>query len=231
MLELNSPQRRFTNGVQMGTDKRSAGLLEDLDKDPRLLPQQETNYETPLALLDNFLTPNDRFFVRSNGPTAAISLDPDAWRLGMTGLVHQEIDLSLADLKAMPQRALTAFLECSGNSRSRFPADPAKVEGTNWGNGAIGNAEWRGIARIRARPGRNRGRLGRYRCAGGGHARDAAGVANRSCPPPGCAAGVANERRRLASGARGTGSTDSARIRTGGTVPSVLRRNGSSDSI
>jgi DMSO/TMAO reductase YedYZ molybdopterin-dependent catalytic subunit len=46
----------------------------------------------------------------------------------------------------MPARTITAFLECSGNSRSRFPDDPAQVEGTQWTNGAIGNAEWTGVS-------------------------------------------------------------------------------------
>ena len=43
-------------------------VLEGLGKDPRLIPQEATNYESPLALLDGLLTPNERFFVRSNGP-------------------------------------------------------------------------------------------------------------------------------------------------------------------
>lgn len=60
----------------------------------------------------------------------------------MTGLVATPQELSLADLKAMPQRTLTAFLECAGNGRSRF--QPV-AEGTPWGNGAVGNAEWGGV--------------------------------------------------------------------------------------
>jgi DMSO/TMAO reductase YedYZ molybdopterin-dependent catalytic subunit len=46
----------------------------------------------------------------------------------------------------MPQRTITAFLECSGNSRGRFGDDPQQVEGTQWGNGAIGNVEWTGVS-------------------------------------------------------------------------------------
>jgi DMSO/TMAO reductase YedYZ molybdopterin-dependent catalytic subunit len=45
----------------------------------------------------------------------------------------------------METKTITAFLECSGNSRGRFGTDPAEVEGTKWGNGAIGNAEWTGV--------------------------------------------------------------------------------------
>jgi sulfite oxidase len=120
-------------------------ILRNLGKDARLIAQPPANFETPLALLDSFLTSNDRFFVRSNGPSTAIDIDPETWRLRVTGHVEQEIELALGDILAMPQRTLTAFLECSGNSRSRFPAEPARVEGTDWGNGAIGNAEWSGV--------------------------------------------------------------------------------------
>jgi DMSO/TMAO reductase YedYZ molybdopterin-dependent catalytic subunit len=119
-------------------------VLDVLGKDPRLIPQEATNFESPLALLDSFLTPIDRFFIRSNGPVS-VDADRETWRLNVTGLVERELSLSLADLMAMPSRTVTAFLECSGNSRSRFPTDPAKVEGTNWGNGAVGNAEWTGV--------------------------------------------------------------------------------------
>ena len=97
--------------------------------------------------MDEFLTSNDRFFIRSNGPVS-IDLDPAAWRLSVTGLVDTELDLSLADLQAMPQRTSTAFLECSGNSRGRFSKDPKQVDGTQWGNGAIGNAEWTGVSLV-----------------------------------------------------------------------------------
>ena len=129
----------------MSQNDDATQVLDDLGKDHRLIPQEATNYESPLALLDDFLTPIERFFVRSNGPVS-VDVDSETWRLNVTGLVERELSLSLADLRAMPSRTITAFLECSGNSRSRFPVDPAKVEGTNWGNGAVGNAEWTGAS-------------------------------------------------------------------------------------
>jgi DMSO/TMAO reductase YedYZ molybdopterin-dependent catalytic subunit len=66
--------------------------------------------------------------------------------LTVFGLVERELELSLADLHALPHKTVTAFLECSGNSRNRFPTDPAAVQGTNWGNGAVGNATWTGVS-------------------------------------------------------------------------------------
>lgn len=122
-------------------------ILAAIDKDPRLIFQGTTNFETPLELVEGLITPNDLFFVRSNGPIS-IDIDPEAWRLQVSGLVDQPQELSLADLQALPVRTLTAFLECSGNSRDRFSDDPEIVSGTKWGNGAIGNVEWTGVSLI-----------------------------------------------------------------------------------
>lgn len=122
-----------------------AEVLAGLGKDERLIVNGTTTFETPLELVDGLLTPNELFFIRSNGPVS-VDIDPAAWRLSVSGLVDQELELSLADLRAMPTRTITAFLECSGNSRGRFGSDPAQVEGTQWGNGAIGNAEWTGVS-------------------------------------------------------------------------------------
>jgi DMSO/TMAO reductase YedYZ molybdopterin-dependent catalytic subunit len=118
-------------------------LLDALHKDTRLIARDRTNFESRPALFSGLLTPNELFFIRANGPVS-VEIDPETWRLGVTGLVERELSLSLADLQSMPARTITAFLECSGNSRNRFPADPAPVEGTNWGNGAVGNATWTG---------------------------------------------------------------------------------------
>lgn len=151
----SGPNRIPNQGGNMSQDQEPATgtvspqqtastVLESLGKDPRLIQQQITNYESPLAYARGLITPNERFFIRSNGPVS-VDIDSTDWRMAVTGLVERELSLSLADLKALPQRTITAFLECSGNSRNRFPTAPAKVEGTEWGNGAVGNAEWTGV--------------------------------------------------------------------------------------
>jgi len=113
----------------------------DGGKDPRLIAYSPVELGTPLELVDGLTVPNALFFLRSYG--AVPTLDPDAWRLSVTGLVDREIELTLADLKALPQRTMTAFLECSGDSRGRF-RPPA--QGAQWGNTAVGNAEWTGVS-------------------------------------------------------------------------------------
>lgn len=124
-------------------DEQPGALLARLGKDPRLTPYGGANFGTPPGLLladGRGVVPTDRFFVRSNGPVPAIN--SAAWRLDVTGLVGRPLSLSLADLRAMPQRSLTAFLECAGNGRTTFAPLPP---GTPWRNDAIGNAVWEGV--------------------------------------------------------------------------------------
>jgi DMSO/TMAO reductase YedYZ molybdopterin-dependent catalytic subunit len=123
----------------------AAERLEEIGKDPILIERGSTTFETPLDQIDGLLTPNELFFIRSNGPIA-VDIDPEEWRLSVTGLVDEELELSLQDLQEMPSRTVTAFLECSGNSRGRFEEqDGEAASGTQWGNGAVGNAEWTGV--------------------------------------------------------------------------------------
>lgn len=119
-------------------------------KDGRLTPYGTTNLGSSLDQIEGLLTPIPLFFVRSNYSVPAI--DPELWRLEIGGLVERPLSLSLADLKALPQQRLVAFLECSGNSRTRF--DPP-TEGTPWCEDAIGTAEWTGVsvARVLAKAG------------------------------------------------------------------------------
>jgi hypothetical protein len=118
-------------------------LLASLGKDPRLTPYGGGNFGMPLAWLEPegpLIVPTERFFLRSNGPVPI--LDPATWHLSVTGHVARPLALRLADLAAMPQRRLVAFLECAGNGRTRFEPLPP---GTPWGNDAAGNAVWEGV--------------------------------------------------------------------------------------
>src|SRR4051794_26478205 len=117
-------------------------VLKKLGLDSRLIPFGTTNFGTPLDLVEGLTVPNDLFFVRTHG-AVDFAIDPANWKLSVTGLVEKPVELTLEDLQALPQRTITAFLECSGDSRSRF--DP-KAEGSQWGDNAIGNAEWIGTS-------------------------------------------------------------------------------------
>ncbi|MGD9710862.1 MAG: sulfite oxidase [Thermomicrobiales bacterium] len=120
-------------------------VLAAVGKDARLIQHGSTTFEMPMELMDGLLTPNELFFIRSNGPLS-IDIEPEDWHLNVTGLVDQELELSLSDLEGMSPHTITSVLECSGNSRARFAVGNEPASGTQWGNGAIGNAEWTGVS-------------------------------------------------------------------------------------
>jgi sulfite oxidase len=99
--------------------------------------------ETPVELLDSFITPIDAFYVR--GHMTAPAVDAQAWQLQVEGEVRTARALSVADLRALPAFSVTATLECAGNGRAFF--DPP-VAGIQWRKGAVGTSRWTG-ARLR----------------------------------------------------------------------------------
>jgi sulfite dehydrogenase (cytochrome) subunit A len=101
------------------------------------------NFETPLAGLVPEFTRNDTFFVRYH--LAVIpEIDADTWRLQVGGSAAQRpLTLTLKDLHHGYERVtLAAVNQCSGYRRGLFTP---RVPGVQWGNGAVGNAEWRGV--------------------------------------------------------------------------------------
>ena len=105
------------------------------------LSSRPPDYETPVALLNDFITPIDHFYVRSHLPVPA-TLDAAAWALTVNGLVSTPLSLSVAALRALPQHTVTVTLECAGNGRAFF--DPP-VAGLQWKKGAVGTARWTGV--------------------------------------------------------------------------------------
>jgi sulfite oxidase len=95
--------------------------------------------ETPLEYFNTWITPNDVFFVRQHLPRPTTS--EATHRIALNGRVNKELELSIADLRKLPQHTLAATLECTGDARGFFRP---RVPGIQWGRGAIGNAEWSG---------------------------------------------------------------------------------------
>jgi DMSO/TMAO reductase YedYZ molybdopterin-dependent catalytic subunit len=101
------------------------------------------NYESPLEVFDDVITPNDRFFVRwhlSNIPR----IDADSWRLNIGGdAAERGFELTLDELKRdFEPVELVAVCQCAGNRRGL--SEP-HVPGVQWGYGAMGNARWKGV--------------------------------------------------------------------------------------
>jgi DMSO/TMAO reductase YedYZ molybdopterin-dependent catalytic subunit len=115
---------------------------------------ESLNCETPLAGLGGDVTPTARFYRRNHFPIPV--LDPVTWRLGVGGMVHRGLSLSLHELTRLPAETMAVTLECAGNGRALLrPPAP----GVPWGFGAVGTAEWTGVrladvlARAGIRPG------------------------------------------------------------------------------
>src|SRR5262245_61696722 len=96
--------------------------------------------EMPPDGFNSFITPVDRFFVRSH--VTVPKADIAQWRLQVKGQVDNPLTLSMDDILRMRSSESVAVLECAGNGRAFF--DPP-VPGLQWTNGAVGNGRWRGI--------------------------------------------------------------------------------------
>lgn len=127
----------FTNGdrplVRLPQKRPMVGLT---TRPPQL--------ETPFSVFNEGpITPNDAFFVRYHLSGIPTEVNPATFRLSIGGHVDKPLSLSLASLQRdYPVQEIVAVNQCSGNSRGFF--EP-RVGGGQLGNGAMGNARWRGV--------------------------------------------------------------------------------------
>lgn len=100
------------------------------------------NNETPTDAFGILITPADSFYTRSHFEVPVI--DPAKWKLFVEKKKTGEFfSFKLEDLRNMPQKTITAILECAGNGRKNFAE---KLEGEiRWGEGAVGNSTWTGV--------------------------------------------------------------------------------------
>lgn len=100
--------------------------------------------ETPFEVFDRgVFTPNDRFYVRWHLANVPTTVDCADFRLKVHGQVRRPMAFSMRELlHDFPVFEIAAVNQCSGNSRGFF--NP-RVAGGEWGNGAMGNALWRGV--------------------------------------------------------------------------------------
>jgi sulfite dehydrogenase (cytochrome) subunit A len=127
----------FANGARrMATFPQKKPLI--------LLTSRPPQLETPFAVFnEGILTPNDLFFVRYHLAGIPTEIDPVQFRVEVKGKVSSPLSLSLDDLKTQFEPVeMVAVNQCSGNSRGFF--EP-RVAGGQWGNGAMGNARWKGV--------------------------------------------------------------------------------------
>src|SRR5207248_8405412 len=130
--------------VTLPFDNGERPLVKYPQKRPMIgLTSRPPQLETPFAIFnDGPITPNNAFFVRYHLADVPLNIDPDRFTLEIKGKVDRPLTLSLKDIRKLPAVELVAVNQCSGNSRGFF--NP-RVAGGQLGNGAVGNARWRGV--------------------------------------------------------------------------------------
>src|SRR5216683_892366 len=99
--------------------------------------------ETPFSIFnDGAITPNNAFYVRYHLADLPLNIDPDKFTLEIKGKVDRPLKLSLKEIRKLAAVELVAVNECSGNGRGF--SNP-RVAGGQLGNGAMGNARWKGV--------------------------------------------------------------------------------------
>ena len=141
---LNSTKALALDTVTLPFANGERPLVKYPQKRPMIgLTSRPPQLETPFSVYDQgVITPNDAFFVRYHLADVPLDIDPDKFALEVKGFVDKPLKLSLAELKRMPAAEITAVNQCSGNSRGFF--EP-RVAGGQLGNGAMGNAKWKGV--------------------------------------------------------------------------------------
>lgn len=126
----NELTRAFAQNVIKGKEKLIVRSLRPED------------LETPVGLLNSWITPNELFYVRHHA--YAPRVDEQAgkdWKLQVDGEVERPATLTLDELKQLPKGSVTVTLECAGNGRAFF--DPP-MPGIQWEKGAVGTARFTG---------------------------------------------------------------------------------------
>jgi sulfite dehydrogenase (cytochrome) subunit A len=141
---LGSPRMFALDSVTLPFGNGERPLVRYPQKRPLIgLTSRPPQLETPFSVFDDgLITPNNAFFVRYHLADIPYNLDPDTFTLQIKGKVDRPLTLSLKEIRKQPAVELVAVNQCSGNSRGFF--DP-RVAGGQLGNGAMGNARWRGV--------------------------------------------------------------------------------------
>lgn len=109
--------------------------------------QLEYSVEEPLnrepeleKLVSSFITTDG--YDRNHGPIP--HLDASTHKVTITGLVSEEISLSIPDLQSLPQHTVICALQCAGNRRHTMRTKLKEVSGIDWFDGAVMNCKWTG---------------------------------------------------------------------------------------
>ena len=102
--------------------------------------KQPDNVEFPFWTLDQLLTPDEQFYVRTHFEVP--ELDRTTWKLTFEGAVERPLEISYDELTRLPTYTIPALLECSGNGRAFLKPPQSSIR---WELGAVSTAEWTGV--------------------------------------------------------------------------------------
>jgi sulfite dehydrogenase len=139
-----SSARSLAATVTLPFENGQRPLVKYPQKRPMIgLTSRPPQLETPFSIFDEgVITPNDAFFVRYHLADIPLDIDPETFSVEIKGKVDKPLKLSLADIKRLPANEIVAVNQCSGNSRGFMTP---RVAGGQIGNGAMGNARWKGV--------------------------------------------------------------------------------------
>ena len=136
-----------TPGSTLTAEQPGGSALHSITKNPgNFLVHDEKSWEARLENMQGLLTPNHLFFVRNNSVSPEV--DPRDWRLTVEGNgVETPLQLTYTELRNLPSRIMTCYLECGGNHRAMFDLVQGRAaSGTQWKTGGVSNGEWVGVS-------------------------------------------------------------------------------------
>jgi sulfite oxidase len=95
-----------------------AGLLPLRAADRIVRSARPEDFEMALDGFNTWITPAERFFVRTHVNTPKV--DAARWQLRVEGEVATALSLGLPDLREFPRAELVSVLECAGNGRACY---------------------------------------------------------------------------------------------------------------
>jgi len=98
------------------------------------------NHGMPLEALRYAVTPVGLHYLLTHFDMPLV--DPTTWRLRVDGCIERPLELSLADLQAMPATTRVLTMECAGNGRAMIAPRPSSQP---WLVEAVGTGEWTGV--------------------------------------------------------------------------------------
>jgi DMSO/TMAO reductase YedYZ molybdopterin-dependent catalytic subunit len=146
--------RKNTQGSQSMPSRTGARVAPPIDRKvikptpSELMEDTGTglDYGTRPDRMPGYLVPNDRFYIRSHAATPRVNAANWTLRIEGNG-VREPITYTYDELwDRFPLVSMIRTMECAGNRRVLFGNEfGRRFEGTPWGRGAIGTAEWTGV--------------------------------------------------------------------------------------